>query len=318
MRYTGRGMAGARRVAIALLCTGCVGTGCATLPDDPVERALYADLRQIVDTEERVGWIIDKYEVQQVAPTALQSVCQVSQQRRFGLLDWLGDRIEAEGGPAEDAYAQNGHDLDELAELLTLERMRLVLQYTDEHAEEECPFWYSPDPEFAGVQTDTNRFVGIAESMGGLMVIMRSDGASLGGGGGLRLLPGFGFSDRVTMFLGIEVGGSGAVSQDSEDEGGQSFSARPVGGVPLLLRLHDDTWVYDFEVTPLAQYYQEEVSMPPGFRAAFGVGIGSVRIGSIMPFGVGFLAYEFMPSFLDLPASHSIRIGTRVGLNYDP
>jgi hypothetical protein len=306
-------------VRCAFVWCACIGGGCATLPNDPVERALYSDLRQIVDTEERVGWIIDRYEIQEVAPTALQSVCQVAEERRFGLLDWLDDRIEAEGGPAEELYAKNGGDLDDLDELLTLERMRAVLQYADEHAASECPFWFHPDPEFAGVQTDTQRFVAIAESMGGLMVIMRSDGASLGGGGGLRLLPGYGFSDRVTMFLGVEVGGSGAVSQTSDEEGGgQSFSARPVGGIPLLLRIHDDTWVYDVEVTPLAQYYQEQISLPPGFRTAFGVGIGSVRIGSIMPFGVGFLAYEFMPPFLDLPASHSIRIGTRVGINYDP
>ncbi len=297
---------------LSLLC------GCATLPEDPVHRALYADLRQIVDTEQRIGWLVDDYEVVEHAPTAFQSVCQVPVEKRFGLLDWFDRRIEEEGGPAEEAFEREGHDLSAIDELLTLERMRLLLQYTDERAEEQCPFYYRPDPKFAGVQTDTHRFVGLAESIGGLLMIITRDGVSFGGGGGFRLLPGYGITDRLTLATGIELGGSGSLTLNPNEEGEQSFSARPYGGTPVLLRLHDDTWVYDFEVTALTQYYNKTVALPPGFRVAFGVGIGSTRIGSIMPIGVGIVAYEFMPAFQDLPATHSIRIGTRIGLNYDP
>lgn len=301
-----------------LFSTGWAAAGCATLPDDPVQRALYSDLRQIVDTEQRIGWLVDPYEVKEHAPTALQSVCQVEEAKRLELLDWFDKRIDDEGGPAEEAYEREGKDLGAIDELLTLERMRLLLEYTDEHAEDECPFYYSPDPEFAGVQTDTNRFVGLAESIGGLLVIMTREGVSFGGGGGFRLLPGYGISDRLTLAVGVELGGSGTLTLNPNEEGEQSFSARPYGGVPVLLRLHDDTWVYDFEAAPLAQYYDGKVTLPPGFRVAFGIGIGSTRIGSFMPIGVGLLGYEFMPAFEDLPATHTIRIGTRVGINYDP
>lgn len=301
---------------LGVLCCA-FAAGCATLPNDPVERALYSDLRQIVDTEERVGWVIDRYEIQEVAPAALQSVCQVSEEHRFSLLDWLDQRIDEEGGPAEEAYEREGQDVTEIEEILTLTRMRAVLSYADERAADECPFWYKADPDFDGVQTDRHRFIALAESIGGLMLIARSDGVFLGGGGGLRVLPGYGFSDRLTLALGLEVGGSGAVSQDPNNEGEQTFTARPGGAIPLIIRFHDDTWVYDIELAGLAQYHDDTIS-PPGVRAAFAVGIGSVRIGSIMPMGVGFIGYELNPAFHDLPTSHAIRIGTRVGINYDP
>jgi hypothetical protein len=302
----------------AILLISCGVGGCATLPEHPVERALYSDLRQIVDTEQRVGWLVDVYEIPEHAPTALQSVCQVEVEHRLKLLDWFDRRIEEEGGPAEEAYESNGHDLGAIDELLTLERMRLLLEFTDERAEAECPFYYRPDPEFAGVQTDTNRFVGLIESTGGLQMLITTRGVAVGGSGGFRLLPGFGISDRFTLAAGLELGGTGTLSLSQDESGSQQFAARPYGAVPLLLRLHDDTWVYDFEVAALAQYYNDQITVPPGFRVAFGIGLGTTRIGAIMPVGVGLIAYELMPAFQDLPVTHTIQIGTRVGINYDP
>jgi hypothetical protein len=289
--------------------------GCATLPDDPVERALYADLRQIVDTRQRTGWVVDGYEYEDAANGLMQSVCQVQEEKRLDLLDWFEDRIDEEGGPAAEAYEREGQDLGAIDELLTLERMRGALAYADERAAERCPFWLRPDPEFAGVQTDTDRVVILAESLGGLSLILR-DGIQFGGGGALRIMPAYGFSDRLTVASGLEVGGQGSISGVGTDEE-QELEARPTGAIPLLFRLHDDTWVYDFEAAAISQYYQQAIS-PPGLRTAFGVGIGSVRIGSFMPYFVGFLAHEIEPSFKDLPLSHAIRVGTRIGINFDP
>jgi hypothetical protein len=309
-------MPAAPNSSLVAVSVGLVCVGCATLPQDPVQRALYSDLRQIVDTEQRVGWLVDDYEVQDTAPMAFQSVCRVEVEKRLELLDWFDERIEQEGGPAEEAYEREGKDLNAIDELITLERMRMLLEYTDERAADECPFWYEKDPEFAGVQTDTDRFVGLAESIGGLLMVASSEGVEFGAGGGFRLLPGYGITDRLTLVGGLELGATGSLSLEEDEEGNQSFSAQPYGGVPLLLRLHDDTWVYDFELAGLAQYQNQKLS-PPGFRAAFGLGIGSTRISGIMPVGVGIVAYEFTPSFEGLPATHTIRIGTRVGINYD-
>ena len=115
--------------------------------------------------------------------------------------------------------------------------------------------------------------------------------------------------------MGLELGGFGAISQS---DGESELTARPMGGVPLLVRLHDDTWLYDFEVTPLLQYHDSTVSFPPGVRGAFALGIGSVRIGSIMPVGMAYVGYEFQPAFRDLARTHAISVGTRVGVNFDP
>jgi hypothetical protein len=291
------------RVAVVWLF---VTASCATMPKDPVQRALYADARQIVETQERTGWRIDRYEIEDVAPTLLPSVCQVQEEKRLELLDWEV-AFEREGG----------EDIDDINdEILTLERMRDALTYADEHAAEECPFWLKPDPEFAGVQTDTDRFVILAESFGGLSLIYQGQ-VLFGFGGAFRLMPGYGVTDRLTIALGIELGGSGGVSGVGSDAE-QKLTARPEGAVPLTFRLHDDTWIYAFEVAGLTQYHDGHVAWPPGVRGLFGVGIGSVRIGALMPFALGFLSYEYFPAFRDLPESHGVRLGTSVGVNFDP
>lgn len=308
-------------MAATVLCAALAGVvgggGCATLPDDPVQRSLYSDLRQIVDTRERVGWIIDRTEIHDAVPSALQSVCQVEVDQRRRLMEWFDRRIEEEGGPAELAWADSGEDFDAIEELLTLERMRELLEHADEQAAQDCPFWMKTDPDFAGVQTDTDRFLMLAESIGGLSIIFQTDRPALGGGGGLRLLPGYGFNDRLTIVAGVEVGGAGFVSQP-DDGGEQTVSARPTGAVPLVVRIHDDTWLFDVEVAALTQLHDGALSSPPGLRVAGGVGIGSVRIASFMPYALGIVAYELMPEFRDLQLSQAFRIGTRVGFNYDP
>ncbi len=292
------------------------GLGCATLPENHVQRALYSDARQVIETRQRLGWIIDRMEYEAAAPSLLQSVCQVPQGKRIELLDWLDARIEAEGGPAEAAYQREGEDLDAISELLTLERMLGALEYADALSSDDCPFWLEPDPEFDGVQTDTHRFVLLAETFGGPALIFK-DGVQLGGGGALRIMPGYGVSDRLTIALGVELGGSGALSGVGTDEE-QEIVARPTGAVPLLLRIHDDTWVYDLELAAITQYYEDSLSIPPGARIALAGGIKTVRIGRIMPIALGFVAYEVEPAYRDLPISHAFRIGTRIGVDYDP
>ena len=286
------------------------------MPQPPAERALYSDLRQIVETRERVGWIIDDHELDDAMNTALQSVCQTEVETRIGLLDWFDERIATEGGPAEQAYHEADDDLGAIEELLTLERMKALLERADAASEEQCPFWLSPDPDFTGVQTDTERFVLLAESAGGLGILVEDGDVLLGGGGGLRLLPGYGFDDRFVLVGGIELGGTGAITQASED-GSQDVVARPAGAVPIILRIHDDTLLYDIELAAVTQYHDGTIRTPGG-RVAGAFGIGSIRIGSFMPYAMGLVAYELYPEFRDLPLTHSFRLGTRVGINYDP
>jgi hypothetical protein len=291
--------------------------GCATLPDHPVERALYSDLRQIVDTRERVGWVIDSNEIDEATATALRSVCQIQEEKRLDLLDWFDDRIEQEGGSAEEIYLRDGNELDEAEEVLTLERMRALLERADDVAADECPFWLEVDPEFAGVQTDTHRFVLLAESIGGLATTIQAGSARIGASGGVRLLPAAGISDRFTLALGVEIGGA-ATFAEADDGSGQEVTARPTGAIPFVFRVHDETWLFDVELAALTSYHDDALALPPGARVLAGVGIGTVRIGPLMPYILAVTAYEVLPAFRDLPTSHTIRLGTRVGINYDP
>ena len=314
MRYVGR-MARVRQAQAAVVMAAAVGcSACSVLPKPPPQRALYSDLRQIVDTRQRVGWVIDRAEIDDAIPNALQSVCAVEEEQRLDLLDWFDKRITAAGGPSQAAYQRTG-SLTGLAEVMTLERMRALLEAADERAAQDCPFWMKPDPNFAGVQGDAHKFVMIAESMGRLSLLVAPDEVLVGAGGALRVIPAYGVTDRVTLGMGVEVGGFGSLSQSGE---GQRLNARPLGGVPLLVRLHDDTWLYDFELTPIFQYYQSAISWPPGLRGAFALGIGAVRIGSILPVAMAYVGYEYQPAFEDLTRTHALSVGTRIGVNFDP
>jgi hypothetical protein len=286
------------------------------LPNDSAQRGLYSDLRQVVETRERVGWVIDDHELGEALPSALQSVCQTELETRIELLDWFDERVAAEGGPAEEAFVREGEDVGAIEEVLTLERMRELLERADAAAEDQCPFWMDPDPDFTGVQTDTHRIILLAESAGGGGLLLQDGEVLFGGGGGLRVLPGYGFSDRVGLYGGLEVGAAGAISQASQGDG-QDVVARPAAAIPVVLRFHDNTWLYDLEAAAITQYHNGALRTP-GVRLSGAVGIGSVRIGSFMPYAMGLLAYDFLPDSNDLPMAHQFRLGTRVGINYDP
>jgi hypothetical protein len=58
--------------------------------------------------------------------------------------------------------------------------------------------------------------------------------------------------------------------------------------------------------------------LPIGGRAAIGVGLATMRSASFVPYGVLWLGYEVHPGSGSDPADHSIRIGTRVGIDVDP
>ncbi|MEM9691694.1 MAG: hypothetical protein AAGA56_04060 [Myxococcota bacterium] len=292
--------------------------GCAPLPEPVVQRSLYIDARQLVKTEERLGWLIDRTEIEDLTPSMLQSVCQVSEEDRIELLDWIDSEVARFGGPSRERYLENDKSMTGLGSLVTLERVRALLERTDELAAADCPYYLESDPEFRGVQQDTERFVVLGETFGGLMVLFREGQVNLGAAGSGRIMPAWGIDDRVTVATGVELGATAVVELQDEQTNATSVAARPAGGIPVLVRIHDDTWVFDAEAAVLTQYYQERLLLPPGARAATAVGLSSVRIAGFMPVGSLFVAYEYYPAFRDLPRQHGIRFGTKVGLDWDP
>jgi len=294
----------------ALLLGGCMG-----LPRRPAERALYVDTRKVVEVNERLGWEIDRHEIADAVPTLLPSVCQTEPEARLGLGRWLAARIVEEGGSAEARYRDNGHDLEEVRHLLRLERTRDLLEAAAEASAEDCPFWLEPDSDFPGRHGSARRFTLVLESIGGAGLVIRGDDVALGGTGGGRVLGSFGLGDRLALAVGGEVGVVAAFPEDAD--GNRTLVGNFAGAVPVLLRLRNSLSVVDLEAAPVFRYSGGHLRSP-GARLSIGYGLSALRGGGFMPHALLWIGYEWQPPRDGNPAEHSLRLGTKVGLNWDP
>lgn len=302
------------RFAVALLSS--LAVGCATtLPDRTAEAALYTDLRKAVEVQEGTGWVVDRHELEEVLPSVARSVCAAEPAARLGVIRWIEAEVAARGGPAEEAWRRSGRDDGAIGELLSLERTRDLLRAGHERAEEDCPFWLEPDGGFAGIHGDADRLVLMAESLGGFGLIFRDGRVGLGGGGGGRLLLGWGLDVQRTLALGLEVGGAAELPAD--DDGARTVVARFTAAAPLLFRMRDSLTVVDLEVAPTVRFTESSLR-PPGLRVSIGGGLSTLRAGGFMPHGLLWIGYEYQPPHAGFGPEHSIRVGTRVGLDWDP
>jgi hypothetical protein len=303
------------RRALPLLCA-VFGSACATLPEAPVQRALYVDLRKAVDLSDDTGWVVDRVQLEANAEKAMRSACQVAAPERDDLDAWISGQLALGGGSAEELYRKHDGDLGAASEALALERTRALLRYAHAHAGEDCPFWLEPDPEFRGVQGDDGRFVLLAETMGFGTVLVEGGKAGLGGGGGGRLLLGHGFGPRWTLAAGGEVGGTGSFVEN--DEGKRSIQTTFMAAVPVLLRFTAFSRIIDLDAAARFRINPEGPVPPPGVRVSLGAGITAMRSSAFMPHGLLWVGYEFHPAFRADPADHSIHVGTRVGVDWGP
>lgn len=293
-----------------LLASGCA----ATLPAGRAETALYIDVRKAVELRESADWMVDRIELEVLAGPTMRSGCQVDAATRQRLIAWLDAQVEAAGGSSQATFAND--PAADIGPVLTLERVRAAVRYADVHAD-ECPFWLPPDPDFAGVQTDAYRLVVLLESVGGGGVIVSGGAARLGGGGGARVSLGVGLSPRYTLALGAEVGGIGSFDAANGGEG-RTLTGRFVAAVPLQLRIYQMSRVMDLEVAAVTRWTTDRVRTPPGFRAAIGYGISTLRLGAFMPSATLRLSFEVLPATNDLPAEYLFLLGTKVGFDIDP
>ena len=300
--------------ALAILAlTAC---GCATLPNDPVQRALYLDLRKAVDLSESTGWVVDRIELEDRAENALLSACQVAPEARDDLDAWIGGQVLLAGGPAQQQYADSGGDLDAAEDALTLERTQALLRYATQHAPHECPFWLPTDPQFAGVEGDAGRFALLLETRGFGGFTRSDDATRLAGGGGARVLLGRGLGSRLTLAAGVEVGGFGGLADNQQ--GSRRIDATITGALPVMLRIADFARVYDFELAPVFRFDPDSNLHPPGVRANLGAGLSTLRTTDFMPYIVLWLGYELYPARNGLAVEHVAMLGTRVGVDWDP
>lgn len=308
----------APKVIAALLA----GAGAALLPAaaaaaEPSQavEALIHDLEKIVEVQVSVGWKIDRYEFEEMMPDALLSVCRTTDDTRSAALTALDERLDAVGGPPEEAYRASGGKYDEIGQNLRVGRIRALLEEAIRRAAAECPFYIEQEPDFRGIQTDAYRFTLSGEG-GGLFTAQHWGGRvfEVGAGGSGRLMLGYGLSPRWTLLAGPELGVTAIFDQN---EVSTNFPLQFVGAVPLVLRRLNVTWHYDMELAPLGFYTKAEGEVSFGMRAGFLIGVSTLRIRGIMPwFGVG-MALEYIFPTDARTGLTLLKGGARVGFDWD-
>lgn len=303
-------------LAALLACAALAACG-HVRPEAPTEAALYEDARRIVQTASATGWIIDRVEIDRLGPTLMQSTCQVSAERREALLRWLDLRILALGGPAAEAYLREGRDKSAVSDILEMERVRDLVAWGHTHSEADCPFWLEPSDGFDGVQGDYDRLVLVLETRGLASINISGGDVGVGGGGGGRVLLGYGTSHELTLLFGGEVGGAGIFQPDPET-GERTLKGTVVGAVPFVFRFNDGGRVWDVETALAGIWRESDERLDLGARVAFGTGVATPRVGAFKPMVMLWVLYEFFPPQGGGPANHFIGIGTRIGVNIDP
>lgn len=279
-------------------------------PDDeePAFKALAADLERIVEVQQAGGWRIDRYEIEDMIPSALMTVCRVPKATRARALAWYDRRIAAIGGPFEVAW-EKSKSLSALKPLLFLGRVRALLAEADARAARDCPVWMEPDPGFHGLQSDRHRFTLNLETGGLVQLRHTADRWSYGGGGVIRALIGRGF-EHTSILFGPEFGGGAMLRVPG---GGGTLVINYFPAVPFVFRLHDRTWHYDIELAPVALFQADDTRRSWGIRFGLGGGVQGRRTRGLIPWAGMAFAYEtYFPGAR--PQMSFLRGGLRVGI----
>jgi hypothetical protein len=292
--------------------------GCTRpLPAHPSAAALYRDMERLVTVREAAGWEIDRLELDQILSATLMSACQVEPAQRLALRDWVDQRITAMGGPVELAYQRRG-SLDGIEELLTLTRVRGLLDRSIAVAEEDCPFWLPPQSVFQGRQISDGRWQ-VSLSGGGRANLVLSDGrADLEFGGASRALFGRVFDNSMGLYTGLELGGGASVPKN--DEGMRASLILGVDLVaPVMVRYYWVNTFADFEVGYMAHATEEDWrDIDHGVHVGVYVAGRAMRVRWFFP-GAGFGAsYErTFPTGVGDEPMHLIKVGFRGSLDFD-
>lgn len=304
----------ARNFRLSLFALLCILMGCGSVPDQPSERAVYLDLRQIIETRERGEWLLDERELDEARPKAMLTICRVSPETVDSLDKWLDRELEAAGGPPEAQY-RRGVDFDDLDEALTLDRIQALAERASADRD-QCPFWLDVQPDFQGIHRPTDRFVFLAESAGVGSLQLQGDEQLLGAGGAGRLLAAVGIGHRYLVGAGGEVGGTAGLEPLRGESVSEEIETRIQLAAPVLFRIHDLTRIYDFELAATALTSPVDFDLQYGVRAQVGAGVLTVRLGDFLPYFLLTAGYEVLP--WEDPAIHVLRVGTRFGVDFDP
>ncbi len=295
-----------------LFLTSLILGACGSaMPKQASSAALHRDLERLVELADTEGWSVDRIEVEEALPAALESVCRTTEATRRDLLSWLEAQIAREGGDIRTVYRARGSDLGAVSELLTLSRVRLLLNRSIEVASQDCPFWLEPKSTFDGRQILDNRWF-LSLGGGGKGTIERQAGETdvhFGGAG--RLMLGRGFGRHATILAGIEAGGSAAFPKDEEGERGDlDVTANIV--TPLVYRHRRVNSYWEVEAGYVARTREQDLDVSHGFRLGVALGGSASRRRWLFPGAAFGIAYERIAEEQTL---HFIKLGFRVALD---
>jgi len=302
----------------AALVAATVGLAACShaLPQEASERALVRDLVHIVQARDQVGWALDDLEVQAALPDAMASACRVRPEARAGALEWLDGHVQELGGPVEAAWRARGRKLAAVDELWLYDRTRLLLRTADDWARQgKCPFWLEPNGGFTGNQDYHRKLVLSLETGGRVYGQAEGRKTGFGGGGGGRLLGGYGITDRFTLMGGFEIGGAGRFTDVRTGERVSVPAVLLFAGVPVVARFHDISDHVDLEAGPIAYFNQLRGKVQVGGRAGVGVGVSRLVVRGILPSLTLSVTYDYIPAERGAPVVHQIGAGLRAGLS---
>jgi hypothetical protein len=280
---------GLRAVVLIAACAACAARN---VPRDRTSAALYRDLEREVTAAKTNGWMIDRVEVENALPAALDSVCRVDPLARRSLLAWLDGEIDRLGGPVERAFVARGRDLSAVEALLEITRIRMVLARADAVAPVDCPFWLEVEDPFRGRQISDDRWQ-LTIGGGGKAIAYRQGGRSdLSFGGAGRLLVGRGFGSRGALFAGAELGASASFPKDDLGQRGALVIAIDAV-VPLVYRHTLTNTYFEVEAGWLGHTTEDDPgAIDHGVHVGASIGVRALRTRFFFP-GVAFgVSYE--------------------------
>ena len=277
--------------------------------------SLLLDMERIVAAQERAGWFAERQGQERIQGNVFETLCRATPAARRGALSLAQRRAQQLGDPRA-VFEREGQELtSDVRAALRAERVALALKLGIEAATNDCPFWVKPRDGYLGIHTDRYRLTLNGES-GGSVQLRRSEGRwTFGGGGGGRLLLGYGVATSLTVLAGIEFGG-GAMLKPGEGE--TRFVVNYFPALPFVIRFRDLDWHYDVELTPVALFQSDNTRISYGGRFGLAIGTSALLTQGLIPWGGLAVAYEHYFGIDGRPAAHFIRGGLRIGVSWDP
>lgn len=274
--------------------------------------ALRFDLQRIVSAAAGGSWLIDELEQTAIQRDVMESVCRATPAVRAHALAHL-EAAHARQGDARQLYDRAGELTDEVEAALATSRELEALRRAVAAAG-SCPFWVHPEPTFRGRQSTRDRWV-INFDTGGTAQLRRTQGDwAVGAGGFGRVLGGYSFT-RLTLLAGLEFGGGALVEPNEQPT---SLVVNYIPALPLLVRLHRDSWNVDFEAASVGLFQASNTSLSYGVRGGVTIGVSALRVRGVLPWVGLAVASEYHFANSARPEAWYLRSGLRVGGVWDP